>query len=80
VKSLGSQVATLEARNKQLAEALTATALLIPQPGPSEKDMLATVDKKVETVNDRITSVIQRFEAYIHEKATTTQTPTPTYS
>jgi hypothetical protein len=55
---LGSQVATLEARNKQLTEALTATALLIPQPGPSEEDMLATVDAKVAKINDRVSAVV----------------------
>ena len=73
---------SLETRNKHLTEALAAAALAPPKPVPQDDAILATVDAKVEakmeTVNDRITAVIKRFEAYIHKKATVTQAPAPT--
>jgi hypothetical protein len=47
-----------------------------PQQETNDEDLLASVDAKVdakmENVNDRITAVIERFEAYIHEKAVVT--------
>lgn len=78
VKSLGNHVANLEARNKYLTKALAATALAPPKNVLHNEDIMATVDEKVATVNARVSDVISWFEAYIHEKATGTLSPTPT--
>ena len=58
VKSLGNQVANLEARNKHLTKALAATALAPPKLVPQEDNILATVDAKVAKINARVSAVV----------------------
>jgi hypothetical protein len=51
-------VISLEARNKQLTEALAEAALAQPKSSPQEDDILATVDAKVAKINARVSDVV----------------------
>jgi hypothetical protein len=78
LKTMGTHVADLEAKNKILTEALAKRALTPTTQALQDANILSQVDKKVATVNDRVSEAVSRFEAFINKNAKQTLTSTPT--
>jgi hypothetical protein len=69
MKAMGVQIVTLQEQNKRLTEALAKHPLTATTKALQDAETMAKVDQKVKVVNDRVSDVISRFEAYINDKS-----------
>jgi hypothetical protein len=80
MKAMGTQIAELQEQNRILLKTVANRPLTPTTKALEDAAIMSKVDKKVATVNDRVSEVVSKFEAFINNNAKNALPNPPTQS